>query len=57
MIFLFQMQRAYGTVKLKVGRISSLQSFLSSSKPDASYVNHALEDDKGKHTLLIAFQK
>ena len=51
------MQRAYGTVKLKVGRISSLHSFLSSSKTAASYINHALEDDRGKYTLFIAFQK
>ena len=51
------MQLAYGTVKLKVGRISSLQSSISSSKPEASYINHALEDDRGKYTLFIAFQK
>lgn len=41
------LRRAYGTVKLKVGRISSLNSFLSSPKTEASYINHALEDDRG----------
>jgi len=41
------LRRAYGTVKLKVGRISSLCSSLSPSKTESSYVNRALEDDRG----------
>lgn len=51
------MQRAYGTVKLKVGRISSLCSSLSPSKTESSYVNHALEDDRGSYTLFIYSQQ
>jgi len=41
------LRRAYGAVKLKVGRISSLHSSLWPSKTDQSYINHALEDDRG----------
>lgn len=41
------LQRAYGTVKLKIGRIPSLHSSLCSPKTKTSYINHALEDDGG----------
>lgn len=41
------LQRAYGTVRLKIGRIPSLHSSLCSPKSKSSHINHALEDDGG----------
>lgn len=41
------LKRAYGTVKLKIGRIPSLHSSLCSPKTKSSYTNHALEEDGG----------
>lgn len=44
----FIMQRIFGTVTLKIGRISSLHSSLYISNHSASYINQALSDkDEG----------
>lgn len=41
----FIMQRIFGTVTLKIGRISSLHSSLYISNHSASYINQALSDN------------
>ncbi|KAL9951870.1 hypothetical protein ACROYT_G044609 [Oculina patagonica] len=41
------LRRAFGTVKLKIGRVPSLHDSLCSDKTKQSYVNHGLEDDGG----------
>ena len=54
--FSLYLQRAYGTVKLKIGRVPSLFASLCSAKTKQSYINHALEDDAGtEHTYFISF--
>lgn len=43
--YVFIMQCTFGTVTLKIGRISSLHSSLYISNNSASYINQALTDN------------
>ena len=42
------LQRAYGTIKLKVGRIKSLNASLQLDTSVFSFTNLGLDDEKGK---------
>ena len=47
------LQRAYGTVRLKVGRIKSLNASLQLDASVFSFTNLGLEDEKGKKETVL----